>query len=289
MSTATAEPKALPTEPGIYRGLSFSDYALVDAVNHSKLEPFMKTPAHAREAMLHPREGSQAMALGHAFHTFVLEPARFALEYAVPPKVDRRTTAGKQAWAEWEAANPGKTLVDAAEFATYEAMRDSVLAHDFARELLTGPGLVEATIIWIDPETKLKCKGRLDRVAPHPFGWTFVTDLKTARDAEERAFAKQASSLGYFRQIAFYRDGLEVLKPQPRRCAFIAVEKEAPFAVAVHEAVDRALEQAQRENRAHLALYKHCTESGCWPAYGSGMTEIDYPAWSSDSAKRIEE
>lgn len=289
MSTAAPVTPAVPTEPGIYRGLSFSEYTRIDAVNASLLEGFMRTPAHAREAMLHPVEGTKAQAFGQAFHTFVLEPARFSLFYAVPPKIDRRFKAGKEEWKAWEAENPGRILLKAEEVEALERMSESVMAHGFARELLAGRGLVEATIIWIDPTTELKCKGRLDHVAQHPSGWTFISDLKSAEDAEERAFAKSASKYGYFRQICHYRDGLNILRPAPRRCVFIAVEKEPPYAVACHEVDDRALEQAARENAAHLATYKHCTETGSWPAYGDGLSLIDYPAWSSDSAKRIEE
>lgn len=289
MNTATAPTSTIPTEPGIYKGLSFTDYALIDAVNASKLEPFMRSPAHAREEMLHPSEDTKATALGHAFHTFLLEPNRFHAEYVVPPKVDRRFKAGKETWAAFEAENPGKLAISAAELESYEGMAESILAHDFARELLSGPGLIEVTIIWRDAATGLLCKARLDRVARHPSGWTFVTDLKTARDAEERAFARQASQLGYFRQIAWYRDGLNLLRPQPRRCVFIAVEKERPYAVACHEVDDRGLEQAARENRAHLDQFKQCEDSGVWPGYGSGLSLIDYPIWASDSAKRLED
>ena len=138
MSTATVTAKTIPTEPGIYKDITFADYTLVDAVNASKLEPFMRTPAHAREAMLHPGEGTEAMVMGHAFHTFLLEPERFAADYAVPPKVDRRTTAGKQTWAAWEAENPGRTLLKAEEAESYERMARSIMAHDFARELQPG-------------------------------------------------------------------------------------------------------------------------------------------------------
>lgn len=288
MSTPPAAP-AIPTGPGVYKGLSFSDYCQIDAVNASLLEGFMRTPAHAREAMLHPTEGTKAQAFGQAFHTFVLEPLRFPLLYAVPPKIDRRFKVGKEEWKAWEDANPGRILLKAEEAEALERMAESVMAHGFARELLAGAGLVEVTIIWIDPRTGLKCKGRLDRVAEHPSGYTFISDLKTAEDAEELAFSKSASKYGYMRQICHYRDGMNVLRPRPRRCVFIACEKEPPYAVACHEVEDRALEQAQRENASHLATFKHCTESGSWPAYGDGCSLIDYPAWTNDSGKRNEE
>lgn len=257
-------------------GVSFADYTLIDAINHSKLEGFKRTPAHAREDMLHPKNGTAAQALGHAFHAFVLEPEVFAGQYVVPPKVDRRTTKGKETWAQWEVDNAGKALLDANEASDYARMKASILAHPTARELLVGKGYNEATLIWPDRETGLACKGRLDRITQYG-GDSWIVDLKTSKDAGEKSFKWDAGRYGYFRGASWYRRGLAVVRPGPaRRCCFVVVEKEPPFAVAVHEADERALEQGDREMTAWLGLYAECLESGVWPAYDPGMGLIDY-------------
>lgn len=269
------------TEPGLYQGLPFADYWRIDAVNHSMLEGFRRTPAHARELMIHPKDGTQALALGHAFHTFVLEPARFAEQYAVAIKVDKRTNVGKAEWAEWEAANKGRLPLSEQEFQAYHLMREAILAHPTAAELLAGKGANELSIVWRDQATGLLCKARLDRVASLT-GYSFIADLKTTRDAGEKSFSRDLSSFGYHRQGAWYREGLAALRPALRRMAFIAVEKEAPYCVAVHELDERALEQGSRENRDYLESYKRCMESGSWPGYDSGMSLLDVPSWAMD-------
>lgn len=271
----------IPTEPGLYPGLSFTDYWQIQAVNHSTLEGFRRTPAHARELMLHPKESTQALALGHAFHLFVLEPSRFGEEYAVVPKVDRRTKEGKAAWAAFEAEHDRKLLLSEEEFQTYNLMRESVLAHKTAAELLTKAVARELTIVWRDEATGLLCKARLDLVAPFD-GWSLIADLKTTRDASERSFGKDLANFGYARQGAWYREGLSAIRQAQRRVAFICVEKESPYCVAVHELDERALEQGERENRAFLDTYARCKETGEWPGYDQGMSILDVPAWAMD-------
>lgn len=264
-------------------GVPFRDYALIDAVNHSRLEPFKRTPAHAREAMLHPSAGTPELALGHAFHEYILEPAEYALNYVVPPKVDRRTKVGKATWSQWEKDNVGRTLITADEGDQYSRMKAALFAHPTAAELLTGKGHNEVTIIWPDPVTGLPCKGRIDRVASFG-GYAWIVDLKTTKDAAEKNFKWDAARFGYFRAMAWYRQGLSIVKPGPaRRCAFVCVEKDPPYCVAVHEAEDRALEQGLREMESFMKTYAECLESQRWPGYDPGLGLIDYPPGQVDA------
>jgi len=267
--------------PGIYRGIPFSEYATWDAVHHSTLEHFRRTPAHAREAILHEKEPTQAKALGHAFHEFLLEPERFALDYVIPPKVDRRTKIGKETWATFEAEHPHAIPIAHEEAASYVGMRESILAHETARELLTGRGASEVSLVWLDAETGRTFKARVDRIGEIA-GYSFLVDVKTTKDASERSFQKDISNYGYHRQLAEYRDGLFVLRPAERRAALIAVEKEPPYAVACYELDERALEQGRREYRHHLGTYLRCVETGLWPGYDAGLQLIDLPPWAVD-------
>lgn len=266
---------------GVFRGLSFTQYCALPGVNHSTLERVRRSPAHAREASLHPKEPTSALALGHAFHVRLLEPHRFALEYAVAPEVNRRTKVGRSLWARWEAENVGRYLLKAEEAALYERMATAVLEHPVAGELLGGRGASELAFVWRDVESALLCKGRVDRLGELA-GWPFVVDVKTTRDASARAFTADVARYGYHRQLAYYREGLNVLRPAPRRVAIIAVEKEPPFAVACYELIDRALEQGEREFRAALATYRRCLESGVWPGYGDDLNLVDLPPWAVD-------
>ncbi len=266
---------------GIHRGLSFTGYCALPGVNHSTLERVRRSPAHAREEALHPKEPTAALALGHAFHVRLLEPHRFALEYTTGPTINRRTKIGRSVWARFERENAGRFLLKPEEAQLYDRMAEAVLAHPVAAQLLAGRGASELAFVWRDAETSLLCKGRVDRLGELG-GWPFVVDVKSTRDASPQAFARSITAYGYHRQTAYYRAGLDALRPAARRATIIAVEKEPPYAVAVYELAERALEQGEREFRAALARYRECVESGIWPAYGDDLGLIDLPSWAVD-------
>ena len=88
------------------------------AIGHSGIVKMLKSPAHLREYLDHPHMPTPAMAFGTAVHTFVLEQERFADEFVVAEKFDRRTKEGKEAAARFEEANQGKALITSEEMDT---------------------------------------------------------------------------------------------------------------------------------------------------------------------------
>jgi hypothetical protein len=160
-------------------------------------------------------------------------------------------------------------------------MAAAVLGHPIAAQLVRGRGVSELSLVWQHPETGLTCKGRLDRLVSFA-DWSWIVDVKTSRDASPRAFAADCARYGYHRQLAFYRSGLEELRPAPRRAAIVAVEKEPPFAVAPYELTERALDQGDRENATALATYRECSDTGVWPGYSNGLELLELPPWAVD-------
>ena len=77
-------------------------------VGHSALVSLLHSPKHYYADLQRGRKVTPAMEFGTAFHTQVLEPERFAVEFVVKPKFDLRTTVGKENSAAWDAENPGE-------------------------------------------------------------------------------------------------------------------------------------------------------------------------------------
>ena len=267
------------TEPGIYPDMKRADYARLEAVNYSLLKNFRRSPAHAREYMLHPQAPSVAMDFGTAFHTAILEPAKFASEYIAAPKCDRRTKVGKEAWTAFEEANRSKTVLDCEDMDTIKAMSEACLQNEVVREILSSPGKNEVALVWDDTFTGLRCKALIDRITRFA-GWTVAVDFKTADDAQPWAFSNAAAKYAYAEQAAFYLSGLNALHPVQRRWLWVAVEKERPYGVAVYEPDRDALAQGQAEFMKHLETYKQCTETGIWPCYPSGVQALKLPKWA---------
>lgn len=249
------------------------------AIGHSGIVKILKSPAHLREYLDHPHTPTPAMAFGTAVHTFVLEQERFADEFVVAEKFDRRTKEGKEAAARFEEANQGKALITSDEMDTLNRVRSAVHSHLGAAKLLR-QGDAELSAFWTDANTGLSCKCR-----PDWFNGEAIVDLKTCVDASNGGFSRSIANFGYDIQAAFYVDGIRAVTGMELPFLFIAVEKEAPHAVAVYRADPEVIEVGRKKYRAALQLLKWCQESESWPAYqpGGEIELISLPRWAANA------
>lgn len=257
---------------GLHPGLSYEQYAAIPAVRHSFLKLFDSSAKHAREEMLNPRESSEAQEIGIATHAALLEPEQFKRDYVVAPVCDRRTNAGKAAWKDFENVHAGKTILEAHEYNTMTALIQCMREHPLASQLLAAPGHNEATIVWTDSETGIRCKGRLDRLALW-LGWSVVLDLKTCANAKAERFFWTIKDMHYDSQAAFYLDGLNAIQPAERRHITLAAQKK-PTDVVCYEITDKSLERGRQLYRGWLAAYRRCMDSGKWPGISDGLEPI---------------
>lgn len=259
--------------PGIYlRGQI--DYDAIEAVNYSTLKHMAKSPLHYQHALNSKRAETKPMALGTAAHIAVLEPERFASEYAI---FAGKRRAGK-VWEafEAEAVASGKKVLKESELDEALAIRDAVRADAVASSYLIG-GHVEVTLVWIDEETGVLCKGRVDFLRGKANG---ITDLKTSGDIEHRAFSNTCARLQYHMQAAMYSDGLAALTKKPTSYAVVAVESKEPHDVVPYLLRDDVLDPGRDEYRRLLSKVKECRESGEWPGYANGQEmDLKLPAW----------
>lgn len=276
----------VPTKDGIYPGLSFDEYASIDAINQSFLKEFAKSPKHAQYwRATGGREQTDSMKFGRALHLAILEPQNFDTEVLEIPKIDRRTKAGKIAWANYQRKSEGRITLDPDERERIKHIAQSIIAHPAAADLFRTKGANEVTVLWTDPETQLKCKARMDRFTSYK-SWGVAMDMKSCQDVEKRAFQKTITNLGYDLQGSFTLQGLDILRPIPngsssqRVFVWLAVESEGPFDVGVYEMVDDAVRHARQRIRRMLQEIKKCRETGIWPGKcGDGIESMDLPEW----------
>lgn len=255
-------------------------------ISKSGLDKIARSPAHYWQAYLAPdafakRERNEELELGSAFHLLVLEPERFSESVALIPKVDLRTREGKYAMMRFEEEHGGKIIIQQDDVDRISRMRDAVFNHPTARAAFTGQLLIEHTIEWEDATTGAPCKCRFDcinttlGVAP---------DLKSTKDASPQAFAKSVANYRYHVQEAFYTDGYNAdpLRVFPDRLSFIfvAVEKEAPYGVAVYELDQEAVNIGRALYRRDLNVYQRCRAANEWPAYSNEVQQLSLPGWA---------
>ncbi|WP_424859336.1 PD-(D/E)XK nuclease-like domain-containing protein [Tepidimonas sp. HKU77] len=256
------------------------------AVGHSGLVRIMRSPAHFREFVTNSPEPTPAMLFGTAVHAAILEPDSFARDYVVAPKFDRRTKEGKAAAEAWEAENAGKTALTAEQMEAVNKMVANVRNHAGAANLL-GCGLAEMSGFWVDQETGIECKCRPDwlvTMEERPEWVTAIIDVKTCVDASADGFSRAIATLGYDVQVAFYQDGIKAITGKTLPFYFIAVEKDAPYAVACYKASDEVIEIGRAKYRAALQLLKWCRDNDRWPGYqpNGEIETITLPRWAAN-------
>lgn len=274
-------------QPCYLAGISDTDYhADRSRVSSSSLKTLVaRSPAHARADLDTPRHDTPALALGRAVHARLLEPESFPERYAVAPQVDRRTKAGRQAWADFAAAHPGAVLLSDADAAVIDGIAASVARHRLASAALQG-GEAELSGFFDDPETGALCRIRPDYLRAAD---SIMVDVKTAIEASPGAFQRAINSFGYHIQAAFYSMGHERITGEPLSdFLFLAVEKTPPYAVGLYRIDDDALAAGRQQMRRALRTWAACMENDTWPGYSDHIQPISLPAWALFNAEEEE-
>lgn len=268
--------------PDEWEPLENADYHRHPAVSKSHLDQIARSPLHYWARYVDPNrvdpEPTAAMQLGTALHTHVLELDQWDARYITAPEgIDRRTKAGKEAWAQFEADAAGRTVISRADAEKVMAMGRSILSHPAAAMLLQWPGKAETTHMWIDRETGLECKCRPDWLTDDG---ALIVDLKTTRDASPMGFRKSVGAFRYYVQSAWYLHGLEqATGRRPDQFIFICVESEPPYACSVYasdsEMIGLGYEHAMRD----LQVLATCKQAGVWPGYSDQVEMIGLPGW----------
>lgn len=198
------------------------EYRSHPAISRSELWMLNRSPEYFKYRKEHPAEPSAALLFGQVAHKLLLEPEDFDTDFIVAPVVDRRTKAGKEAWDAFIAETDGRTVVDPATYEQAKAMTDVARENPLVAELIKGSH--EEPFFWVDSDTGVKCKVRVDSWHRDENGVPVIVDYKTARDVSYRAFAKDVTMYGYFFQAAMYSEGLirnglcpRLIKEKPKK------------------------------------------------------------------------
>lgn len=263
--------------PLVTHGMPFEAYLAVDAISAHGLMQIERSPAHFDHTRRQPHAPTPAQALGALTHLAVLEPEEYTRRVRIAPETDRRTKAGKEDYAAFEAdvgRIPGAIIATPDHDATARGMREAVMRHPFARALLAD-GHAEVTLRW-DLEATA-CKARPDWVC---VGHEVIVDLKTAADASPDAFAKAAGNWKYHLQCAWYADAAVTCDLGERAFVFLVAEPEPPHAVALYQLDDVSVEAGRARYRRALDTYRECIAAGRWPGYFHQIETIGVPRWA---------
>lgn len=260
-------------------------------ISKSGLDQIEKSPAHYYDKYLNPQrvkeQPTEAMRLGTAVHSAILEPHLFERDYFVFNDAEilrqiggssPRATNRYKDWKTDQLENyVGKTEISAEDYLTCLRMRDAVHKHPIAKILLN-KGIAEHTIKWTDKDTGALCKCRPDWISQDT---GYIPDIKSTEDASPDGFAKSSYNYRYHVQAPYYVDGYEAqFNQKPEGFSFIACEKKPPYLVAVYFVPDEVFNYGRDIYKRNLETYVKARKSGIWDGYGDDFLPLQLPAWA---------
>jgi hypothetical protein len=255
--------------------MDFAAYLDLPGESATGLKSMLVSPLAYKHARENGRPDTDALRVGRAVHSAVLEPGTFVERYVCWP--GRR--AGK-AWEGFRAEHEddhGRTVLSERQTVNATMISHRVRTHPIVVGLLS-EGYAETTLRWIHARTGTACKARLDWYSPHA-----LVELKTCRDPSPRPFAAAFARLHYHMQCAFYRAAMGAAGLGYPPVKIIAAQNVPPFDVAVYHVPEDVLALGEREYETALDMLVKCRETDQWPglAHDEELT-LNLPAWATN-------
>jgi exodeoxyribonuclease VIII len=246
-----------------------------DHVAASDLKNFLVSPKYYyyEKYIKKQKEEQDHFRIGSACHELILEPHLLKTNYIISEKFDKRTKEGKQGYIDFCAKAEGKTILDEVEMEMIRLMAENATNHRTMVELIK------------DSHRELSCytkdakTGLLIRMRPDSLSQTksTITDIKTCLDSSKVKFRKDVYSYGYSLSAAYYCDFLG-----RENYVFAAIEKKAPYQVALYVCNDEMMEYGRKQYRMGLDLLKWSYDNDYWCDYNEfeilkECYELGYP------------
>ena len=265
---------------GIFTDMEESVYFGHSALSSTQARQILDSPAKYQYGLTHPRPDKAEFDLGHAVHALVL--GRGAPTVVIPEvllgKGGVASTVGAREFIA-EARKKGQTPVKRTVHEQIQAMAKAALKHPMARVLLEQDADSEVSVFGTDPDTGVELRARFDKL-PSGGRTPVAADLKTARDASPRGFARAAAEHGYAIQRGHYLDthrfagGIDL-----DGFVFIVVESEAPHLVGVYRLNSDWETLGVDEARRARRIYRECLDTNKWPGYSDSIEALIAPFW----------
>lgn len=266
--------------------LSNEQYHASEGISKSGLDLINKTPGHYFARYLDPNrepvKQTHALVFGSAFHTILEDEKLFRSQFVEGIQVDRRTTKGKQAAADFEAAAEGKTVLSPEDWAGVHRMRDKLMSRQGMRTLMEG-GLEAEPTYFFDhfansTDSVVQARVRPDAIAKSR---DFIIDFKTTVSARREDFEKSCANFRYHVQAAMYLTGASLVTAAPiNTFFFVAIEKEPPYAVQIFEAPHDFVQRGYEAFQRNIDTYAQCVKQNQWPDYPDEITTLNLPKWT---------
>jgi PDDEXK-like domain of unknown function (DUF3799) len=285
-----AEPTALATQPrliGIVEGMSFDDYAAVDALSGSALMHMRRSPLTYIYNKDNPQPPTEAMKLGTVIHTAILEPPLLG-KIAIWGLTEEQKVRRGKVWDAFEEANKDLIILTRAEQASVADAVEGAYDTPVVRQYLSEPGPTEVSMFWIDPYDGRYWKGRIDKLIRTKNTATII-DLKKTRCCSPRRFGAQAEYLGYHCKAAIYVSGYQILTGIRPKFKWIVLEDKKPNECAVYRATPDVLTLGGEIVTSLVRRLNECEKTDVWPCEVETEEDLILPAYAMNEAEGLDD
>lgn len=225
-------------------------------LSSSQLKMLLKDPKEFYETYILNngpiQEEKAAFTEGSFVHTLILEPHKVVTDYAI---FNGLRKAGA-AYEEFKAANPGKTIISAAQVMRCERLFQSFKAHEAAVALVSG-GLPEESMT--ATLQGVACKARADYIVPGKY----ILDVKTtAMPTDTDLFRQTVAQYSYDLSAALYKRIADANLDD--HDFYWLVLSKSDYQCKLYKASAVTLAAGAIQVSKALELYKTCSESNNW-------------------------
>ncbi len=235
-------------------------------INASSLKKFMVSPMHYKDWVDNKSEEktSDAFRFGTAFHMAVLEANRFSKHFIQAPEVDRRTTAGKATWAEFQSKLnfAGDNYLTKPEFDSLTSMVWNVEHNSFWNSMQTHDVNEFREAGFECEHLGIKIKGRIDYYNSSKnviIDWKTINDTPTKRTVKSEIYSK-----GYDVQNYIYQKGIEIVTGVKPKFYFAFVEKKSPHCIAFYELPQWRMDEMEEIVDTELVRMQNAKETNIY-------------------------
>lgn len=247
-----------------------------DHWSNSILKHMNRSPKHMKYQMDNPKDPSEQMKLGTAYHVATLQPDKWDDEIIVlPADFNARRKADRELREDLMEKHPEKTIITAEQEEKAQIMAYNTRTHPEARELLAS-GVAEQSYFTTLHDVPVKC-----RVDWMPEGYNAIVELKSVADAREGFFHRQVYTLRYFQAAAFYLRIVQEVTGNYNLIDYvwIACENDEVHDLIVYGAMEETLDMGRVAYEKALESLSECLALDQWGGYTRISRRLDLRGW----------
>lgn len=273
------------TVPGLYYGVQNESYhADRNSLSVSGAKTIVKQSlAHFRYQQDHPVHKA-VFDVGSAAHSLALEGHLDGFVEVPDSLLSSNGALSTKAAKEWvgEQRAAGLVPLKSDVVRDIEGMAEALRGHPAAKVLLA-KGQAEVSA-YREHDSGLLLRARYDWL---PDDRSIIPDYKTAATAEVGGFQRNAATMGYHQQAAWYIDMAKALGiHSDPSFLFVVQEKTAPYLVNVIEFDVTALDYGRQLNEKAISMFNHAVKTNEWPGYPMN-DPIPLPKYAEYDAERL--